>query len=281
MINKPPPANQLYIPKNAIPVGDVSEERLLLGIQGESGTGKTTAAASFPNPLWLLFENSLSHLRKHFPAEEIASWNKITFYDANFVDKTLGIPRFKGLVTDWKKAIPQWLDTHGKLMTKEQTIIVDSWTSLQDLFTKTQNFDIKLTKMGAEDDYYPWQERLAWSKTVMTTLSTIPCNVVVLFHEHFERDPKTKELTDKVAPLQQGKFISEIKRSFPNFFRQTVRARKGPDGKMITLPNGEPVVDYLWQTKSSGEFDAKNAFRGEIPAFVPAHYTSLKPSNQT
>ena len=228
-----------------------------MGIVGAPGTGKTVSAATFPNPVFLNFDNSLFHL-KSLPFIDVSNIREIPFHDLTFPYRVMGIPAYKGQVPDYKTALPRWLQTEGVKLQSEHTLVIDSWTRVQDYFSFTQEVDPE----NGNNHFHFWGEMLDWSTKLMSFLTSLKCNVVVIFHESAERDKKTGELLSKMQPVQQGKFITKIGGYFPYFFRQTVKV----DDK------GERT--FLWQTKADKAFDPKNA-NNALAQYVKAEYKSL------
>lgn len=256
----------LYIPE--IATNKIDEfSNYIVGIQGAPGSGKTAAALTFLNPIIALLEKpdlkgllTLPHLTSVKPT-------LLPFYSNEWLDEHK-LPKFSppgvsGLLYDSAGCFKKWLDGSARKITREQTLIVDNWTRLQEHFDKI-NWSYKtLTKRGEEDDFAPWERKLTFSEEVMNQLVSLQCNVVVLFHEIPERDKATGQLLDKIQPLQQGKFIAKLKSYFPNFFRQ------------LCIENKETKqMEYVWQVKGNSGFDAKCS-KPNLPTFVPANYSSI------
>lgn len=246
--------------------------RIMLGIQGPPGSGKTASALTFPNPIIAEFDNSdyngllkLDHLRDVKP-------QIIPFYSQAFIVDTLKIPPNKSNVVLRHVALKDWLFKYGPLLTADQTLIFNTWSFLQDavdefVFCKAEKL---YTQDGKEDFYAPWDAKIDISKELLNQLKNLTCNVVVTFHETQARDKATQQLLDKIVPLQQGQFVARIKGFFPSFYRSVVRQKT--DAKGVPIEGQKP--EYLWQTASDNKFDAKNS-RPDLPMLVPATYKSL------
>lgn len=242
----------MYNPPGAESIENQKMYAIRLGIQGAPGTGKTYAAVdTFPNPIVLDFDNALhDHYGK--------SINRIPFWDKNFVlnkmewitgkgEKRIGIPLKPHGIPDRREAFKQWLKSYIGEFSPEQTIILDSWTFLQDAFDAVTWAEPAYTKRGEIDDFAPWDLKLEYSKEIMGILKSGRCHVVVIFHETQQRDKETGLLLDKIQPLMRGSFFAQLKGHFPFFFRAL-----GPNEKRKILPS-----EYVWQTGSNGEFDSK------------------------
>lgn len=246
---------------------------IILGIQGPAGSGKTTAALTFNNVLLAAFERP--DLEGIFTLPQFAGKQKppiLPFYDAEFVTKTLQQP-MSGEQFDSPNCFLNWLRKAGPKLAKEQTLVLDNWTRLQEHFDRV-NWNAPLYptygRGGQIDDFAPWNRKIDFAENVSNALLALKCNVVVIVHEIQEREQGTGRLLDKVQPLMQGKFLAKMKSYYPNFFRQVCRQKRGADGKAIE--GSEP--EYLWQTKSSDMFDAKCS-RPAMGALVPATYESF------
>lgn len=260
------PAPNIYIPQIAKSELE-TYSTMTVGLQGPSGSGKTAAALTFPNPIIALFEKpdfkgllTLPHLTSVKPLI-------LPFYSHEWLDENK-FPKFNNPDTrspmhDPAGAFKKWLDGTARQLTNQQTLVIDNWTRLQELFDKI-NWSYKtLTKDGLEDFREPWDRKLTFSEEIMNPVVSLNCNIVVLFHEIQERDKKTGEVLDKIQPLQKGQFAVKLKSYFPNFFRQHCRENK--DTK---------AIEYVWQVKGSSNFDAKCS-KPNLPQFVPANYSSL------
>jgi hypothetical protein len=114
-------------------------------------------------------------------------------------------------------------------------------------------------------------------------LTSARANIVVNFHETQQRDPKTGQLIDKILPLMQGKFVASLKKYFSDFYRCIVFDVLDSTGKPTLKkdPNTgketrEKLVEYYWQVKSDGTFDAKTRMTGEVPMYIPQGYKNIK-----
>lgn len=247
----------------------------IVGIQGPSGSGKTISSLTFPNPVIALFEKpDLAEMSK-IPMLAGVKPVLLPFYDTAWLD-THKYKKFHpgtdgySPTHDPAGAYLQFLEGEAKKLTNEQTLITDNWTRLQEKFDKI-NWSYKTySKKGEEDFFEPWDRKITYSENVSNALISLNCNIVVLFHETPERDKTTGQLfTDKIQPLQQGKFIAKMKSYYPNFFRQHCRMKKDTATGKET---GER--EFVWQVQGNSSFDAKCSKVG-LPMFVPAEYKSI------
>jgi len=278
MTNTPPPAQQLYTPTNAI-LELPSYSNLIVGIEGYGGTGKTAAALTFPNPIIAIFEKpdlegllSLEHLKEVKPI-------LLPFYSNSWLDRN-NWPKYEAprpatyRAYDPAGCFKRWLDSEGQKLSNQQTLVLDNWTRLQELFDEVNWGWDSITNKGEVDHFAPWDRKLSFCEEVSNALISLPCNVVVLFHEVQERDKATGVLLDKLQPLTQGKFIAKLKTYYPNFFRQHV-IREEKDGK----PTGDRK--FVWQVKHTASFDPKcsrpHLMTPTAPTYVEANYKTLLP----
>lgn len=237
-----------------------SESQIFIGLQGAPGTGKTTSAMTFPNPVVINWDRGL---RAFIGRKDIIQF---PMYSTEFIVEKLGIKPANGhKLPSIPAACKKLLEDCTKL-TAEQTLVWDSWTTHQDIYD-IWNWEVPYyTKDGKVDEFRPWQEKQDHSGEVIKLLKELKCNVVVIYHTMQVRDKNTGVLLDKEQPLMQGGFTPKIKKNFPFFFRQSIEEDKISKER-----------SFLWQTKSDGKFDAKCCVPqdSKIPQFIPANYESL------
>ena len=269
----------MYTPSDAISIPEDTIIRLAL--QSAPGKGKTWSALTFPYPLVLNFDNNLQAFAGRKDIQQVP------FYDDTFVDKLMPRTKLKNNQPtprpNRKDAILKWLEEHAAKMEDDQTLILDSWSRVQDGFDAQAEAIPIRTASGDVDGFAFWKDKQIFSRQVCEILGTLKCNVVVTFHEQFETDDAGKILFNKVKPLQQGKFMNKLPSYFSDWFRCLFFA-KGTDLSKETQLHpllkemGEKVVlenDLgLWQTKSDLVSDCKSRIPG-CPQFIRAHYGNL------
>lgn len=241
----------MFIPTSTQSLKDAKVNKIFLGLQGEPGTGKThSAVVTTPNPVVLDFDGGLTaHYGKdiqHWPIHDHA-WVS-TYANGKFKAKP------DGSSANRRDAALHILNTEAVKLEADQTLVVDSWTALQDAHDRETEKVPKLTKSGQVDEYDFWDQKLTYSRTICNALKALRCHVIVLFHESKTRDPVTGELKEKLQPLMQGRFAQELKRFFPDYYR-TIVVTSSVIGPTKLKTEGER--QYFWQVKGDSVFDAK------------------------
>lgn len=254
---------EVYIPASARNLKDIKFPQIRLGLQGSPGTGKTTGALTFPNPLILALEPGY----KNWVGQDIPM---VPFWDQDWV-KEYEKGKFKQakegkLFDNVRDALIYFLKNECLKMKHGQTLVFDSWSAFQTYESYQTDLDPHATRAGKVDDFYPYQKKIEYATEVMTLLCSMKCHVVVTFHESQIRDTETGRLLDQVAPLMQGKFVAEIKRFFPDYYRCIAEDKKDPAGKVIS-------TDYKWQVRTDSKFVAKSTLNvPEGQFFVEPHF---------
>lgn len=253
--------DQKYIPSYAksIKDEDVTQFRILL--QGAAGTGKTWAATTFPNPLFLNFDRGLgAHAGKDIL--------EIPFYDDKFINEVLKVPndKDKNIIKPDRRpnrrdALRKFLQNEGSKFQSNQTLILDSWTAVQNSFDIQTRYEPSFNFKGQEDGFAFWQQKIEYSAEVCgEILKSLPCNVIVICHEFQEVDENNKA-TGKFEPLMQGGFKKQLASHFSDVYRAIYH-----EGK------------YVWQVGKTDKFEAKNTCRN-LPAgqvIIEANYEAWR-----
>jgi hypothetical protein len=271
--------NDTIVELNKLPKQPI---RLLL--QGPPGEGKTWSALTFPNPIIRNFDNKLSGYQNEFPDSKI----RVVNFDENLVVKILcvsnmgfGKPNNPNKPLNIKDAARKWLEVFGKELTENDTLIEDSWTSLQNKFDIQMSMDHEIPvskKTGEKDGYYFWKMKMAYANELTDLYKTLKCNTVVICHEVQERN-EDGFLTGKLKPLMQGGFADQMAGQFTDAYRQICLTKdmKKEYLDKYELSLGRKIIgerEYFWQTKSSGIFTACLSVKG-LKDIVPATYESL------
>lgn len=264
----------MHIPTNSINLSTSTiKPQIRLGLQGASGTGKTYSALTFPNVVVADFDNGLTAHR----GRDIIS---IPFHNDKWCVDTYKAQVVKGQVegvpstaVNKRDLFKRWLNEEASKFSPEQTLLLDSWTMLQNNFDQVTDLQPSFSKDGSVDAFAFWSRKLDYSRDIMQTLIGLSCNIIVTFHEICLRDPASGLLLEKVGPLQQGKFVAQIPNFFTDFFRQLAvdRKVKGADGKEVVIG-----TDYLWQVRSNSQCNTKTRMKlKEGTVTIPATYESF------
>ena len=108
-----------------------------------------------------------------------------------------------------RDAFKKWLQIEAIKLQPEQTLVVDSWTRLQDAFDEQKELEPVTTKTGEIVVFDFWACKQDYAKEILNTLSDLRCHIVVTFHEVELTDETGKILNGRVIPLMQGKFCQK------------------------------------------------------------------------
>lgn len=238
----------MYISPHAQKMNELDSYRIMLALQGQSGTGKTFGALTFPNVTVADIDNNLVAYRDR---KDVV---RLPFKDNEWIKKCF--PQIKSTIKfPIRDAFKLWLETEGMKLEKDQSFLLDSWTMLQDEFDKQQNLEPAITKSGGVDEYFFWERKIEYSREVMGLLSQMKCNVIVSFHEQEQRTGQG-ELLGKVEPLMSGKFQKKLGLYFTDWFRCIAESVFDPVDKKKVIR-----TDYKWQVKSSSEVNLKTRMK--------------------
>lgn len=256
----------MYTSPHMQKMSELDTHQIRLGLQGATKTGKTYSALTFPNPVVIDLDTGLvghKHrsdvIRLPFCDNEwIKSWYK---YDAN----TIKYPQ--------RDAVLKWIETEGKKLEKDQTLIIDSWTTLNDFFDQQSDTSVEpkryLTATGGIDERGFWAYKIEYFRDICILLKSLKCHVVVTFHEQDTRNA-SGQLIGKIEPLMQGKFVKKLGLYFTDYFRCIVKAKVDPTDKTKTIG-----TDYFWQTRGDNEVNLGTRLPN-LPMLVEPSFETLK-----
>lgn len=259
-----------------------TRQQLRLGIQGFPKTGKTWSALTFRNPISLNLDRGLA---AHEGREDVI---EIPFYD----------PKFCGDKWKLKDKLTTWLETEGPKLTNEQTLLIDSLSSLEISYHTwySANQHQFLTKQGKVDDFAEYQVKKKWFGELHEMFKSFKCDVILLAHEAERADKPTTvgqpgTYSGKIRPLLTGAYGDIIMKDFSDWYRQHC-AEKPKDYSTITAESlvawgmkstaeFKAMCDtfeggsiYFWQTVGDDKFDGGCSLVG-CPRFIPANYQSF------
>lgn len=256
----------MYNPPHSQKMSDLDTYQIRLGLQGATKTGKTYSALTFPNPVVIDLDTGLVG---HKHREDIIrlpfcdnEWIKTWFkYDANAIKH----PQ--------RDAVMEWLKTEGRKLEKDQTLILDSWTTLQDAFDQQSDATVEparyRTATGGTDERGFWAYKIEYSRDICVLLKSLCCHVVVTFHEQDTRNA-SGQLIGKIEALMQGKFQKKLGLYFTDYFRCICKAKVDSADKTKIIG-----ADYFWQTKGDNEVNLGSRLK-DCPQFTEPNYNIFK-----
>jgi hypothetical protein len=264
-----------YTPTNAVKINDMTASPLRIALQGAPGTGKTWSAMSFPLPCVIDFDNKLG---AHRSRPDVIV---LPFHDNNWLRENV----YKNLKLSSPMAFEargeinraniflMWLKENASKFEPDQTLILDSWTMLQNNFDSYGRATPEIGKDGKVDKFEFWGRKQSYSMAVLEHLKVLKCSVVVTFHETAERND-AGDLTGKFNPLMDGKVKDQLGQHFTDWYRQLAEQTKDAVGKI----DASKPTKYLWQIKSDNLCNCTcsipHLIKGDLNK-VPADYSSL------
>jgi len=230
--------------------------RNMLLLLGAPFTGKSTAAGTFPNAVFLDFDHKA-------PAGAAV----LPFWDGKFCD-TYAPRTNPNNPPNKRDALINWLKRELPKIPADTTLVLDSMTMVDAAFhqqtEKVETVPVS-PKTGKPDGFYVWGVKLRYYGALFDLLKTHPGNVIVIMHEQYERDEDGK-LTSTIRPLITGSFADTIASHFTLIFRARVIA---------ATKEGEKSR-FVWDVKPNRSYPACNNCLGIDLPTLDATYTSIK-----
>lgn len=278
---------QIYRPPGCPRLSDIPPEQIRVGIQGPPFEGKTTASLTFPNPIILSIDRKVS---AHTHRDDVIL---IPFHDVKFVNSIVPKDGINAPVNR-KEALIKWLSTEGTRLSRQQTLILDGSTGIEEeyhIWYKFHEQELALSKTGQIDSFVEWNLKKKYFEELHLCLKSVPANVVYICHETADRDKKG-ELNGKVRPLLTGQSGDKLGANLTDLFRamavskprdkeQSEKLMKwaGIDaGTLAEWVASTPSVCqtiYLWQTCADELCDCGTSSMLNAPKYVLAHYNSF------
>lgn len=218
---------------------------------GDSGTGKTVFATTFPTPIHVLdFDNKISSAAAFWREKDPARLEQITFENYGPTDA-------RGTQAERCSNDLGKMRKEGKL---PRTLVLDSLTTFSDEFMRylmrinpgIKRMDTKGAAVPAQQDY---QVARLYFKQFIGELLVLPCNVVILAHIQVDKDEQTGEILR--TPMIAGKLARELPIWFEEVHRSYVKAGK-----------------YMSQTQTDARYQCRTQIP-KLPAEIELKYEEL------
>lgn len=268
---------KIYIPEGAQSLENAIDAQFRLGIQGFPGTGKTWAATTFLNTVFLNLNRGLG---AHIGRKDIL---EVKLYDPSVIDKWA--KRTEASTPNQRDAVINWLEKEGMKLTAEQTLVCDNATELDGAFHREEALNPTITAQGKIDDRAPWKNKITYFSNLFAIFQYLKCNVIFLAHEidYKEKDGTYK---GKVRPILTGQAGDRMVGSFTDWFRAHSGTKPKPPFDKEKLANWkmtekefESMLNtfpgntfYFWQCMGDDIFDAKASSLVNPPLYMPANY---------
>lgn len=283
-----PTQDEIYRPPGCPRLSDIPPEQIRVGIQGPPFEGKTTASLTFPNPIILSVDRKVS---AHTHRDDVIL---IPFHDTTFVDTIVKRPGTKA-PPQRKEALITWLQTEGIKLKRNQTLILDGSTGIEEeyhIWYKFNELELAVVSgSGKIDSFVEWNLKKKYFEELHLCLKSVPANVVYICHETADRDKKG-ELNGKVRPLLTGQSGDKLGGNLTDLFRAMAVSKPrdkeqgdklmkwaGIDATTLAewVASTPPVCQtiYLWQTQADELCDCGTSSMLNAPKYVLAHYNSF------
>lgn len=209
--------------------------QLRILIYGESGTGKTRAAATFPDPYFFDFDGGMLSVRK-------------ALIDGTIDGKTYGREDWRTFRKDWDGVIKE---------PKHKTYVFDSLTTIAEAI----GHHLQKVKGNVSETLTLQQYGLIYNRLsqLMYEVIALPTNVIVLAHVQESADEATGVV--KELPLVSGKkFPDRLPIWFDEVFKQEVTKNK------------EGHFEPFWAVKHSRRSKAKSRLGIQADVINPPTY---------
>jgi hypothetical protein len=162
------------------------------------------------------------------------------------------------------------LEGDARKLTIEQTLGIDSWTTLQDEWEDERYRHPAYNSDMTVNNFEFWNDKIKFSKDILEACRKLSCDVVITFHEQDKND--LNKLNQKIEPLMQGKFNKQMGKYFTEFFRCVVKSK-------VDAVNNTVGAIYKWQTASSAEVGCVKTRMLDCPFEIEPRASSIDYSN--
>jgi len=257
----------MYTPKHASTEVSSSSKQIRLLLMGIPGSGKTySTVTTFPNPVVLNVDNNCDN-RDILALKPII----IPFYKPE-VRQAVSPGTFKKGKPCMADSISIWLNTEGSQLTSEQTLIIDSVSTIADGVSEDLWATVPIGKDGEPNGFVYYDLWADWWCGFCTILKDkLQCNVVMIMHEEEIRDKETGRVLKYEWLLEGKKFSPRMGQFFTDVFRASVLTKESGGTEK---PQVERV--FRWQVMPDDKFPQCKTRLNTKEKFVPATYKSFK-----
>jgi hypothetical protein len=244
--------SDIFIPPGATNTKDITIGRRYICLMGLPGSGKTyTTLMTSPNPIAALFENAITDeriIKKNIPT--------LDFYKPEWTEN---VYKQKSPIL----AFNEFLKSDAKKLTINQTLLISSLSSYDDVLKEYLWSKVKTTTSGEKDVFAYYGDMLDWYTDLLSTIGKLSCHVVL--EAHIDKNFNKDGAVIGILPMVEGKTRLKMGRHFTDIVMQVTKEKKV--GEKVT-------TDYLWQVKSDSLFTAK--CRKNIDTlYIPADFNEL------
>ncbi len=234
-------------------------ENIKLLVYGDSGTGKSCYATSFPTPIFVAdFDNKIGSAAAFYAGND--RLEQIDF--ETYFPKGPGVQAGAAVFNEWSTKLYELekLAKEGKFPYK--TVVLDSLTLYADRMLEKVMCDNPAVKryspgVAVLQDYGILNPNF---KQQLGRVLALPCNVVVCAHIKIDKDDLTGQLVR--GPNLSPKLAAYLPILFYEVYHSYAE-KKGDE----TL--------YFAQTKSDYQYQCRSQIRG-LPSPIPLTYESLR-----
>ncbi len=218
---------------------DISIENIKLKVlvYGQSGTGKTYFAGTFPKPYFFDFDNGMKTLR-----------GKDIEYDT-YADVLRNGIAVESAIQKYEAKLNQVIVDH-----KFDTLVIDSVTLLEDMMMA----NILRVNGRKEPTLYEWGLLISHMQQVFQSFTKSGKHVVCIAHEIPQKNDITGEVT--ILPLISGK---KLPGQLPIWFDEVYRA--------VVTKDSQGIPKYELITRAGAMYTAKSRVgclaEREVPSF--------------
>lgn len=223
-------------------------------LYGNSGTGKTCAACSWPTPMLYLDFDSKVDSAASFYADDKERLSGIEVVDLSAKMDQDPIEEMMKIID--KELIPQ--QKSGQM--KYKTLVIDSLTTFSSaVLSHIVKTNPGIKRVQTKQGFQPGMQDFGILKRELTKLIpgilSLPLNVVMLAHIKVDRDEVTGELIR--GPHMDGSFAADLPIYFKEVYRTFVENKK-----------------YVAQTQSDLSYNCRTQIKG-LPEKIELKYSEL------